>query len=85
MEECRDLLFHVQEHRFTLPGIQRILDELNLEFLCLELPEQETHDAFRECFPEPVSKRSLSDWHAVETDRASTFAPMYQFWVKKPA
>ena len=85
MEECRDLVFHVQEHRFTLRGIQRILDELNLEFLCFELLEQETHDAFRERFSEPASKRSLSDWHAVETDRPSTFAAMYQFWVRKPA
>src|SRR6185312_7694772 len=24
MNECRDLLFHVQEHRFTLPQVERI-------------------------------------------------------------
>ncbi len=31
--ECRDLLFHVQEHRFTLPRIEAALGALGLEFL----------------------------------------------------
>lgn len=84
MDECRDLLFHTQEHRFTLPDIQRILDELDLEFLCFELPQAQTRDLFRQRFPEPGSGRSLTDWHAFETEHPNTFASMYQFWVRKP-
>jgi len=33
LEECRDLLFHVQEHRFSLHQIGEILDELGLDFV----------------------------------------------------
>ena len=29
----RDLMFHVQEHLFTLPEISKMLKNLNLEFL----------------------------------------------------
>ena len=29
----RDLIFHVQEHRFTIPEISKILKDLNLEFI----------------------------------------------------
>ena len=27
MSDCRDLLFHVQEHRFNLPQIKKILGD----------------------------------------------------------
>ena len=32
MSTLRDLLFHVQEHRYTLPQIQICLSELGLKF-----------------------------------------------------
>jgi SAM-dependent methyltransferase/Tfp pilus assembly protein PilF len=35
MNECRDLLFHVQEHRYTLPHIARMVAELGLEWIGL--------------------------------------------------
>jgi 2-polyprenyl-3-methyl-5-hydroxy-6-metoxy-1,4-benzoquinol methylase len=35
LSEVKDLLFHVQEHRFTLPQIQHCLDELGPEVLRL--------------------------------------------------
>src|SRR5262249_25063749 len=31
--ECRDLLFHVQEHRFTLPQISKMLKNAGLTFI----------------------------------------------------
>ena len=30
---ARDLLFHTQEHLFTIPKISKILKDFNLEFL----------------------------------------------------
>ena len=36
LSEIRDLIFHVQEHRFTFPQIQRCLDELGLKFCGVE-------------------------------------------------
>ena len=30
---ARDLMFHVQEHRFTLPQISKMISDFDLEFL----------------------------------------------------
>ena len=37
LSECRDLLFHVQEHRFMLPQIEAALKVLKLKFLGFEM------------------------------------------------
>lgn len=84
LEECRDLLFHVQEHRFTMPQIAEILDELGLEFVGFQLANGRILNAFRERFPEVEAERSLSEWHTFETENPNTFSGMYQFWVRKP-
>lgn len=84
LEECRDLLFHVQEHRFTLPRIAEILDELGLEFLGFQFASMGVLDTFRARFSEVDAERSLNAWHAFETDNPDTFSGMYQFWVRKP-
>ena len=42
LSNCRDLLFHVQEHRFTLPQIEAVLKALNLKFLGFEMRDQST-------------------------------------------
>ena len=47
MSECRDLLFHVQEHQFTIPQIEATLQELRLEFLGFEIADQTTLRNFR--------------------------------------
>ena len=33
ISECRDLLFHVQERQFTIPGIASFLEEHKLRFI----------------------------------------------------
>ena len=40
LNQCRDLLFHVQDHRFTIPQIVDSLDVLNLKFLRFEMQDQ---------------------------------------------
>ena len=85
MEECRDLLFHVQEHRFSLPQIREILEELGLDFVGFEFGGPETLASFRSDFPEPRAEQSLGAWHEYEFGHPRTFSSMYQFWVSKPA
>ena len=84
LEECRDLLFHVEEHHFTLPQIAEILDGLGLEFVGFQLSGSGGLDAFRTRFPEVDAERSLGAWHEFETENPYTFTGMYQFWVRKP-
>lgn len=80
--DCRDLVFHVQEHRFTLPRIKTFLAANDLEFLGFEtdLPSVSRYDAR---FPEDRARTDLDRWHEFEQDNRATFGSMYQFWVQK--
>ena len=79
---CRDLLFHVQEHRMTLPKIKAFLTENNLDFLGFELPAQ-TGEAFRRRFSDHGAMMDLDLWHVFEQENPGTFSGMYQFWIQK--
>ncbi len=82
--ECRDLLFHVQEHRHTLPEIAGWLDRHGLAFLGFEISPG-TLGAFRASHPGPGAETDLHLWDEFETRNPSIFAGMYQFWVQKRA
>jgi tetratricopeptide (TPR) repeat protein/2-polyprenyl-3-methyl-5-hydroxy-6-metoxy-1,4-benzoquinol methylase len=81
--QCRDLLFHIQEHRFTLPQIQRQLGELALHFIGFSL-EPHILRRFEERFPEDKAMTNLDSWNAFESENPDTFSGMYQFWVQRP-
>jgi tetratricopeptide (TPR) repeat protein/SAM-dependent methyltransferase len=79
----KDLLFHVQEHRFTIPEISEILKSLNLEFLGFNLIDLELKKRYSKYFPQDKKQLSLNNWHQFETENPDTFSGMYQFWLKK--
>ena len=82
--ECRDLLFHVQEHRITLPQIKSFLAANGVQFSgFIPVPSQLRTFAAR--FPEQSAQLDLDCWHALEADVPDLFAAMYQFWVRKSA
>ncbi len=82
--ECRDLLFHVQEHRITLREIKSFLAANGVEFagFILDAPALQR---FASRFPERAALTDLDRWHEFEAEAPGTFAAMYQFWVRKPA
>jgi tetratricopeptide (TPR) repeat protein/SAM-dependent methyltransferase len=81
--ECRDLLFHVEEHRFVLPQIKEMLRMLNLDLVGFDL-EPGVTKRYQERFPDDNAKTNLDYWHDFETEYPNTFLSMYQFWVQKP-
>ena len=82
--ELRDLLFHVQEHRFTIPQISEALDELGLIFMGFEfINTKKTIDAFKKAYPKEGAIYDLDNWHEYETLNPRLFASMYQFWAQK--
>tara|TARA_A100001011_G_C14303693_1_gene842041 strand:- start:226 stop:2223 length:1998 start_codon:yes stop_codon:yes gene_type:complete len=83
MSAVRDLLFHVQEHRFTIPEISEILSNLKLEFLGFDIPNPSIKKEYSKIFPNDKKNISLDNWHQFETDNPETFGAMYQFWVKR--
>lgn len=76
--ECRDLLFHVQEHRFNIPQIAAFLAANKLTFVGFDLTAVA-----------PVSgvtmpnESNLEAWDAFERDHPETFSGMYQFWCQR--
>ncbi len=82
--ECRDLLFHVQEHRLTLPDIKAFLAANNLQFLGFEL-ESRILEQYRARFPEDEAMTDLDRWHTFERESPRTFTAMYKFWVQQKA
>jgi SAM-dependent methyltransferase len=83
MNECRDLIFHVQEHHTTLREIKLFLGAAGVQFGGFVL-DALTVQRFATRFPEPAAMTNLDCWQAFETQAPSTFAAMYQFWVHKP-
>lgn len=68
---ARDLILHVQEHRFTIPQLASAIGELGVEFLGFELRGKRI-------------AMSLEAWDAYESANPDTFAWMYHFWIRKP-
>jgi len=79
---CRDMLFNVMEHRFTIPRIKTFLEEQRLTFLGFDLPRV-TLDKFNNRFPNQTDPTDLDKWHAFETENPQAFIQMYQFTVRK--
>jgi len=77
--ECRDLLFHVQEHRFTLRDLREHICALGLRFDGFVLSDPmairyaENHAGLAD--PE--------DWDRFESRFPDAFAGMYLFWVQE--
>jgi 2-polyprenyl-3-methyl-5-hydroxy-6-metoxy-1,4-benzoquinol methylase len=80
---CRDLLFNVMEHEFTIPDIAAFLDANRLTFLGFGQLPPDIRERFRQQFPDPAARRDLAAWHAFEQKNPYTFGNMYFFWVQK--
>lgn len=79
---CRDMLFHVQEHRMTLTGIDAFLRENTLAFLGFEI-DAAILNAYHQRFPGDAAATNLAQWQVFEEGNPDTFIGMYQFWVQK--
>jgi hypothetical protein len=76
-------LFHVKEHRFTIPQIEDALDVLKLKFLGFEMKDQNAIAKFKEMYSKESDPTYLALWHEFEQQYPDTFAGMYQFWCLK--
>ena len=81
--ECRDLLFHVQEARLSIPMIKIFITNHRLKFLGFEFgaPLLEQYRSHFASSGWPWT--DLDRWQAFETENPDTFSSMYQFWIQK--
>ena len=81
LSELKDLLFHIQEHRFTIPVIKDYLDKLGLKFCGFETKRIVSH--FTQINKARDDPYDLDKWQAYEEANPTAFTGMYQFWCQK--
>jgi len=82
--DCRDLLFHVQESRTTIPELKQHIAAFGLNFIGFafnRILSQQYQALFAS---RGWSLADLDRWHALELERPDTFSGMYELWLQKP-
>lgn len=82
MSACRDLVFHVQEHRMQLDNIHHFLKKHQLKFLGFDI-DRSSFRSYKLRFPDDPFGLNLENWHIFENENPHTFRLMYQFLVQK--
>jgi hypothetical protein len=79
MSGCRDLCFHVQEHRLTIRR-SRPSDDKGLTFIGFVVDPRSQNEVESQ-FP---NEAELDRWHRYETGHPNMFSGQYHFWLQKP-
>ena len=77
----RDLLFHEQEHQFTIAQIKKIITELGLVFCGFQ--NFSAIEKFKLYNSSLQDQYDLTQWISFEEYNPDTFIGMYQFWCQK--
>ncbi|MBB1178188.1 hypothetical protein DSM05_03340 [Pseudomonas sp. FW305-3-2-15-E-TSA4] len=80
---CRDLVFHVQEHRYTPPLLGELIAGAGLRLVGFEA-SAEAKAAFATAFGR-ADPLDLQLWDQLETRQPRLFAGMYHLWAQRPA
>lgn len=78
---CRDLVFHVQEHRYTPPQLGDLLAQAGLRLVGFTAPSQ-AQAAFRQAFG-AADPLDMTFWDRLEAAQPTMFAGMYHLWGQK--
>lgn len=80
----RDMLFHVQEHCYTIHQFKELLDKAGLVFIGFsDIGTGEAFAKYKDRFPDDQGMNNLENWHIFEQDNPDTFIGMYNFWCRK--
>lgn len=82
LSDCRDLLFHVNEHRFTLPQVGSMLQAAGLEFLGVQFGHAADQIRYRAEVRGPGALRDLRRLHDYETGHPEVFGDTYRLWAR---
>ena len=83
LQDCRDMIFHENEHNYSISEISGLLDDAGLVFLGFDLCDTKVLKNFREMFSENGAKFKLRNWEIFEEKYPDTFLCMYVFWCQK--
>ena len=77
----RDLIFHNQEHQFTITEIKNSLDKLGLKFCGFD--NKKAIKDFKQIYKNEEDEYMLTKWDEFERQNQNIFSGMYQFWCQK--
>lgn len=77
-----DLIFNVQEHRFTPRGLRQLLEGTGLRFLGFDHTDPSVPGLYAAAFPGDTSQTDMDNWDSFEQNHPDTFAEMYQVWCR---
>lgn len=83
MSMCRDLLFHVQEHRYTIPRIKKEMAALGLVFAGFVSLPAAVRTGYLAAYPDDPTFCNLEQWEQYEKDHPDSFLGMYVFNCRK--
>ena len=82
LDSFRDLVFHVQEHQFTIPDLKGLLERHNLEFHGFIGLKPTLYLRFKERFPDSACCTDMDCWAEFEEENPDGFLGMYEFWAR---
>jgi tetratricopeptide (TPR) repeat protein len=87
-QDCRDLLFPVQESLFTVPALAATLAQAGLTFLGFQISDPLLVGRYLELFPEAQDLSDLDKWQKVEAEYPDAFSTpesygTYRLWCQK--
>ncbi|MCB9685266.1 MAG: methyltransferase domain-containing protein [Alphaproteobacteria bacterium] len=77
---CRDLIFHVREHRFTTERLAAALAGAGLRFVGFQHVDPAVPAAYTERWPDDRQRADLARWGEIERERPRAFSGMYVGW-----
>jgi len=83
MSMCRDMVFHVQEHRVTLPWIKSVLNDLHLCCQSMRITNPLYRKEYFSMYPDDQEVSNLDSLHEYEKHNPETFKDMYSFWCRR--
>lgn len=81
---CRDLVFHVQEHRFTIPQLKSCIAELGLEMAGMDMDFAHHQLAYVAQYPDDPKCKDFAHLDAFEHAHPQMYRGMYKFELRKP-
>lgn len=82
LSDCRDLLFHVNEHRFALPQVGELLSAAGLELLGVRFGLAADETRYLAENPRPGALRDLERLHRHEIEHPEVFGDTYRLWAR---
>lgn len=81
LSECNDLLFHVQEHRYTWLDLKEMTSRLGLELIHVYMPPKSLN-LWKEKYPDSAGF-DFDRLHEFETEYPDTFLEMYKMYYRR--